>query len=392
MVSDSGIIKVIIREIKRITNNKTIYLLSVFLPFLLFTFLAYIYNEGVVRQIPVAVCDLDKSELSRTYLQYIESAGSMKIVQYVNSRDELMKEFKKGNIYAGIFIPSDLESGIKKNRNSSIIFYNNTSNLITGNIIFRDATLISKKVSGSILLKKLRAKGIPESNVLNMINPVRIEVQSLYNPYYNYLIYLVPGLIPAMLQMIIMLVSVLLISSEFTHKTFYELLETANYSLFAVIFGKSIPHLIIHTATILGILGILYPAFGIQPAGSLFPVIILFICFMFASFFLGLAISVIIHDQLFATEVALFINTPAFIFSGFVYPLWAMPDAHTLFSQLMPFTHFLDGFLKLYFMGVSPGEAGSEFFKLGIFIFTSIVVSVLLLYFQKRKYVKCHHS
>ncbi len=390
MASETAIIKVIKREIKRITNNKTIYLLSIFLPFFLFTFLAYIYNEGVVRQIPIAVCDLDKSELSHTYLQYIESTGSMKIVNYVDSQDELMDEFRKGNIYAGIYIPSDLESVIKKNGNSTIIFYNNTTNLITSNIIYRDATVISKKISGSILLKKLRSKGIPEHNILNMINPVSIEVQSLYNPYYNYLIYLVPGLIPAMLQMIIMLVSVLLISSEFTHKTFNELLETANFSLLAVFLGKSIPHILIHTATSLGILGILYPAVGIQPAGSLLPVLLFFICFMFASFFLGMAISVIIHDQLFATEIALFINTPAFIFSGFVYPLWAMPEAHTIFSQLMPFTHFLDGFLKLYFMGASLSEAGSEFFKLGIFILTSIVVTLVLLFHQKRKYLKCH--
>jgi len=390
MENKAPIIKVLQREIKRISGNKTIYLLSIFLPFFLFTFLAYIYNEGVVRQIPIAVCDMDNSELSHTYLQYIESTGSMRIIGHVNSDDELINEFKKGNIYAGIYIPSGLESQIKKNKSSEIVFYINSTNLIISNTIFRDATVITKNISGSILLKKLRAKGIPADNVINMINPVKIEVQSLYNPYYNYLVYLVPGLIPAMLQMIIMLVSVLLISSEFTHNTFDDLLETANYSIIAVFLGKSIPHLVIHIATMFGILGILYPVFGIYPSGNLLPVILLFISFIIASFFPGMAISTFVHDQLFATEIALFINTPAFIFSGFVYPLWAMPGVHSAFSQLLPFTHFLEGFLKLFFIGVPFSEVNTEFFKLEIFILPSVLLTLLLLYYQKRKFLKCH--
>jgi ABC-2 type transport system permease protein len=185
--------------------------------------------------------------------------------------------------------------------------------------------------------------------------------------------------------MIIMVAAVLLISSEFTHGTIHELLATANGSVWAILFGKSLPHLAIHCATVLGILGIIFPLFGIQIVDSVFSTALLFICFVMASFFFGLMISAIFHDQQFATEVALFLNIPAFIFSGFVFPLWAMPVFHQTFAQILPYTHFLFGFLKLYQMGVPVVDVLPEFERLSIFIIVSIIVTLFSLRYHAGK-------
>ncbi|HPS65538.1 MAG TPA: ABC transporter permease, partial [Ignavibacteria bacterium] len=306
------------RELGRISRNKTIYSLSIFFPIFLFTLLSFIYKDGVVREIPVVVCDRDHSSLSDSYCQLIESDGAMKIVKYVASLEDIENAFKNGGIYAGIYIPDNFESDIKKGISTSVVIYNNSLNIITNNTVLKSGKTFTKSFSGAILLKKLRSKGLPEDEVMNIINKVTIDTQSLYNPNYNYLDYLIPGLVPSMLQMLIMVVAVLLLSSEFTHGTFADLLETSRYRIGALILGKSIPHIAIHTITAIGILAILFPLFGISGNGSMLLSIGVYFIFVCASFFMGMAISALVHDQYLSTEVALFLNTPAFIFSGFV--------------------------------------------------------------------------
>lgn len=381
----TAIINVAKREIERIASSKIYIFLLFILPVTLFVFLAYIFMTGVVRDIPVAVCNADNGELSRTFTNMIESTGSMKIVKYVESEAELKKEFLNGNINAGFYIPGGFETDIKSGRGSSVVVYNNTTNLITGNTVLKDATTFIKTFSAGVLLKKIRSKGITEDQAMNIINPVKIDTRPLYNPNYNYLNYLVPGLIPVMFQMIIMLLSAILISSEFSGNSLQSLFETAGNKVYAVIIGKSIPHLLIYISTVLLILGIIYPFFKIEVTGSIVYVFLFFSLFILACFFYGLMISCFSKNYLQTTEISLFLNTPAFIFSGFIFPLWAMPAPHTWFAQLMPFTHFIDGYLKMGVMGTDASPAMPQILRLSGFVVIPFAVIYVYMLIHKKK-------
>ena len=382
---NSATVRVMKREWRRIGERKTLYLLSIVLPILLFLFLGYIYSNGVLRDIPVAVFDADNSGMSRLIIRAVESTSAFRIVEYTHSVDEIKEGFQRGRIQGAFYIPKDLERNIKRGKPSTVVIFNNSTNLVIANTTLKDGSALIKTISGGILLKKFRSNGLQTEQAMHIINPFRIETQSLYNPNYNYLNFLVSGLIPVMLQMIIMVAAVLLNSSEFTHRTFLELFATAEGSVWAIFIGKSLPHLAIHSAAVLGILGIIFPLFGMQIVGSTLATAFLFIYFVMASFFFGLMISAVFHNQQFATEVALFINIPAFIFSGFVFPLWAMPLFHQIFAQVMPYTHFLYGFLKLYQMGAPTTDILPELGRLSIFIILSAAVTLFALRYHTGK-------
>ena len=95
---------------------------------------------------------------------------------------------------------------------------------------------------------------------------------------------------------------------------------------------------------------------------------------------LGLAISIVLKNQQTATEAAMFINTPAFIFSGFTFPLWSMPYAHNLFAQIIPFTHLLNAYMKFFLMGGSVQYILPEIRTLFIFLVISVSVIVFCLF------------
>ncbi len=88
-------------------------------------------------------------------------------------------------------------------------------------------------------------------------------------------------------------------------------------------------------------------------------------------------LSSLIPKRLFATEVALFILTPAFIYSGLTFPLWAMPQIHQSIAKLIPFTYFLSGFINLYEMGTSLIYLKKEILVLSTFLIASFIITVI---------------
>jgi ABC-2 type transport system permease protein len=312
----------------------------------------------------------------------------MRIVKYAESLDEIKKDFFDGTIHGAFFIQHDLEKEIKEGKNTTVVVYKNTSNLIIGNTILKDASAVLRTVSAGVQLKKLRAKGMNYEKALNIANPIRIETHSLFNPNYSYQKYLAPGLIAFTFQLLIMTASVIVISSEFSHGTFRELMKLSKNTPFMIFIGKAVPHFAIHTATAFMIIGLVFPFFNIKICGSILLLIFFLMVFIAACFNLGLFISSIVHDQLFATEISVFINTPAFILSGFTFPLSAMPIAHNALAQLLPFTHFLNGLLKIYQMKGTFMDVWNETVILGLFALVSAVLTLLALRYQINLYSK----
>lgn len=378
--------KIIVREFKRIRERKTLFLLEIIFPVILFFLFSEIYKEEVIREMPIAIYDADNSSLSRTIIQFIDSSPTLKITESLNSIDEVKDEFLKGRIRGAFAFPRNFEKDVKSGQSSSVIVYKNSSNILVGNYILKESASIIKTVSGGALLKKLRSSGLTNEKAMAIVNPIQIETASLYNPTYSYENYLMPGLVTFTLQMMVMLAAVIVISSEYSHHSFNELVNLAGNSAYKILIGKSIPHLLIHFGSITLIIGIIFPLYNITIHGSVFTVFVLMVTFIFASFFLGLLISAIINDQLLATEIAVFINTPAFIFSGFTFPIWGMPFIHTIFAQILPFTHFLTAFLKVYQMGASFSDITNEIMILSLFGIISIIGILITLKIKMRKH------
>ena len=378
--------KIVIREFKRIRERKTLFLLEIIFPVILFFLFSEIYKEEIIRDLPVAIYDADNSNLSRTITRFIDSSPTLKITENVNSIEEIKTEFKKGRIQGAFVFPRNFEKDVKSGKNSNVVVYKNSTNILVSNYLLKESAAIIKTVSGGALLKKLKSSGLSNDKAMAIVNPIKIETASLYNPTYSYENYLMPGLVTFTLQMLVMLAAVIVISSEYTHHTFGELVHLAENKAYKILIGKSIPHLLIHFASIILIIGVIFPLYDITIKGSVFTLFTLMVAFIFASFMMGLLISTIINDQLLATEIAVFINTPAFIFSGFTFPIWGMPFIHTIFAQILPFTHFLKAFLKVYQMGASINYITSELVVLSLFGIVSIIGTLAALKIKMHKH------
>jgi len=231
-------------------------------------------------------------------------------------------------------------------------------------------------------MKRLQSSGLSPEQALVLANPIRIDSYSLFNPGYNYANFLSPAIVMVLLQMLIMILAVVVINGEITDGTLADLFQTANGRVSAVLWGKTLAHVTIHSAIGLGVLAMLFPLFGIPIHGSILLAIPFMIYFVAASFLPGLAISCLFNNKFLVTDIAAFYNSPAFLFSGYTFPLWAMPGFHYFYAQLLPFTHFLTGFLKIYQYNAPARYLLPEIGALSIFVFGSLIAAAALLKYR----------
>ena len=375
---------VFLREITLLSRRPFFLMLLTVFPAGLFLLFALIYSRSVVTEIPMAVLDADHSALSLTLIRSMDATRSIALVRTVDRTEEIEELMKYGTVQGAIVIPKDFERNIKKGKQTTVTVYKNSFNLIIGNSLLKDASTVVKTISAGVLLKKFRSAGMMEDQAMALANPIRLDTSNLYDPYYNYETYFVPCLIMAMFQMLVMVTAVVPYGGEKESGSHRELHSNTDLSPAAVLFGKSLPYLLLHMVTTLFILVGLFTFFGIPIHGS---GNLLFLYVMIgngAVFFLGFLASIALHGQIFATEVMVFLGTPAMLFSGYTFPVEAMPASLVAMAHVIPFTTFFSGFVKIYQEGAPLAVISSELMTLTALLIVTAVASWWMIRRQMR--------
>lgn len=377
-------IKVAHREIQITAGNPSIRNLVFIIPLVVFILLAFIYVQGTVNNISVAVFDKDNSSISRKLISFLNSSESINVTYYLSSEDEFNDFFLNHPEHAVFCIPSGFERDIIRGNENVVTVFTNSSNIIYGNILLREAYTIVNTFSAGITIQKLETMGLTPSKAMNYALPISVIPKPLFNPVYNYLYYLVPGLFTVLLQMIIFFISTRAINSEITNNTFNQLLEVSNFSPLNIIIGKSFVYTF-YGFGLTAFIALLFVAFEIPFKDSILDLIVLFGVFIFTNVVLGLMISSTIDDEILSLDIAFFYNSPAFVFSGFTFPMFGMPFFDSLYAQFIPYTHFLYAFFKVYQIGTPIEYIRPELLALLLFAVTGFVTTYIALYLKINK-------
>lgn len=372
------IAKIIRREWKRIASQPTHFVLLLIMPPLLFFFFAFIYQQHHARNLSIAVWDQDNSALSLQLSYLLEETPSIHIEMQVNDQEAIEKAIQSGKIWGAIHFPRDMEKNLKSNHPANVTLFTNSAAIVPAKLIYKDAARVIIMASSGAVLKKLVKQGTPKEKAMALVQPIKLTTHPLYNPSYNYQQYLAPGLITVALQMIIIMVSVLLINKEWKTKSMDDLIHLADGSAWKIIVGKTFAHLVVAWFNFLLIVWIIFPFFGLYHPGTTFAFFVLYTFLCLACIGLGLLVSSIFKDTMLASDIALFYTSPAFVFSGYTFPRWAMPWYDQFYAHLMPFTPFLDGFFKVYYMELPLSYISDDLAILSIFIVLSFPLAILI--------------
>lgn len=373
---------IIWREWKRIFSLPVHYWTLIVMPPALFFLYAFIYQHQKADHLPVAIWDEDQSAVSRQFIFLLQQTETLRFTRHIGSMDELERLMQEGSIFGAIHFPKNMETDIKSRHPVNVAVYTNAAAVVPAKLIYKEAAQVIITAGSGVILQKFVKTGMDKGKAMALVQPVRLTPYMLYNPSYNYQAYLVPGLITVGLQMMMIIVGVLLLNYEGTTRTLQELSQLSKASASNVIAGKTLAHLSVAWVNFILVAFIIFPVFGIGVSAATGKFFVLYTLLALACLGIGQMISALFSDTMLATDIALFYTSPAFVFSGFTFPRWAMPWYDQYYANIMPYTPFLDGFFKVYYMDLPLGYATAEMGKLLLFI--AFTFSIAILAFQKK--------
>ena len=368
----TAIVKKEVRQLKR--DSRLLAVIFSF-PVLLLIMFGYAVNFDV-KNIKIAIYNQDRSELSRDFINSLNSSEYFNIVSIINSYDDVDKYLDQKIAQCVVVIPQDFSRKINTNQNTSIQFLIDGVDANTGSIIqnymFAATSRFNQKVTAEILAR----------NGLKGFTPISLETQFWFNPDLKTTRYLIPGLI-AMILIVTAVITVALSFVREKEKGTMEQLNVSSLKTIDLILGKTFPFVVIALLNAGLILLAGYIFFGVEVKGSYLLLLLTTLIFLTASTSLGIFISVVSDSQQVAFTAATFVSLlPSLILSGFVFPIDSMPVIIQVITNITPAKFFINILRAIILRGVGISAFWDQIVYLLIF---TIILIVLASVIGKRK-------
>jgi ABC-2 type transport system permease protein len=378
-----GLLKI---EFKRIFSNGVLVALFFGAPLLYGIMFANVYNEAKLTGLPVMVVDEDNTPLSSRIIDALNDNENLDVAGVQYSPGNIAREMPSKEYIAVITIPADFESDIYQKRYPEIQVDLNMANLVPANFASRGIQAVLGTISAGLEIETLKKQGANATYAAEHFEPYKVNFNRLYNPSSNYLELMLPGILATIMQQVFMLGLALVFARDFEDNYFQKLASANKWSLYHIVL-KATPFVILGAIMWL-VVGSFYPIFKIDIPVFSAPMVLLVTVFSFACIFIGMLFSLLIPNQLKATELLMVLATPSFLLSGYTWPLESMPRLIQHFANVLPLTHFLRGFRRIAIYRGALQDIQPQIIALSWITAVCFIVMLLVLQFKinrKRK-------
>lgn len=373
-------------EFKRIFSNSVLIAIFFGAPLGYGILFGFVYQQAKVTNLPIVIVDKDGSPTSDIMIDAFDDNEGLLVVNVRPDSGNLLEEMPTEQYAAVITIPSDFEKGILQKQRPEIRVDLNMANILNANTASNNINSVLMTLNAGMEIEGLKKQGMHPAQAMISYESFKINFNKLYNSSGNYVAFMLPGILAAIMQQVIFLAMALVFSRDFEDGYFAKLMQESKWSLYHIAL-KAVPFLLM-LPFIWFFVSMLFVYFKITADIFNLPMLVLAILLTFASMFIGMLFSVAIPNQLKATELLMVISTPAFILSGFTWPTSAIPDFITNVAQYIPVTQFLNGFRKIAFYGGDISSIVPEITMLLSIIVVAFVSMVVLLQIKINRLAK----
>jgi ABC-2 type transport system permease protein len=364
------------REVARIAGDRYYPVLMLILPLAGFALLWTIFASGVPRDLPVVVVDGDHSVLSRQLVRMVDATSSMRVAGEAPDIGAARALVLQNKAYAVIVVPGGLERDVRRGEAPKVVAYYNAQYLLPASLMRKDLRAAVSTLSAGLELRVREARGEPARVALSHIEPVRVDFHTLFNPQLNYSYYLAAALLPAILQIFIVVGGVHAVGVELKEGTAGAWIESAGGRTWRAVAGKLLPYAVHFTALGLFMLVVLFRYMAVPMRGHLHVVVAATVLFVLASLAVALLIVSWSANLRFATSLAAFYTTPAFAFVGITFPTFGMPAVGRAWGAVLPLTHYLRVVVDQAMRGAAPATAMAPLAALIAFVGLAPLISI----------------
>ncbi|HIP75794.1 MAG TPA: ABC transporter permease, partial [Psychromonas hadalis] len=284
----------------------------------------------------------------------IEASPNVLVVNYDNLNDATLA-MKKTDVFALVVFPYHMKVNLLAQHQPTIDVRYNSQFLLVGK-------MLSSKIQASLGagLKNLSTvkqllHGVPKSQAIINLSPVSYQGTALFNQNSNYVAFLVPPILIAMLQLISALLFINGLTHEISNRTEKEWYKNG---VWKGLFTKIIFYTSLMMLQGAFLYSFIYQIIGMPMNGEFRTLLFALLIMLLALWTIILFFFFLIKDATRVTSMSLALLSPSFGFMGVTFPTHDMPTIALYWRTIMPSSHYIDAHVKI----VSYGERFYDLF------------------------------
>lgn len=325
-----------LRSAVQIVRRPLMWVGFIILPLFMMLFITSILEKGLPTKIPAAIVDKDGTSLSREITQTLAGMQMVDVRSMPDSYAEARSAMQKGEIYGYFLIPENFQSDLLSGRKPVITFYTNMTYFVPGSLLFKTFKTAAVYTKAGVAVTVVQAVGETAEAVSPILQPVNIQARPIGNPLLNYGIYLSNSFIPAVMELMIMLMTVFSLGQELKYHTSVRLMRMADGSVVRALFAKLLPQTLIWMVMIIFMTAWLYRFNHYPMQGSWFWIMVSEMLFVLAAQAFAVFVFGVIPNLRFSLSICALTGILAFSIAAFSFPEQSMYGGLSIFSWLMP--------------------------------------------------------
>ncbi len=358
----------VLRELSIIRRNHIYLFCMVLFPLGTVIFFTSLMDDGLPTEMPVGVVDLDNTSTSRSLTRRLDAFQMSKVVAHYPSVAEARHAIQKNQIYGFLYIPKGTTEKLLSGRQPKISYYYSYTTLAAGALLMKDMKTISTLGSAAVGQATLQAKGATDKQIQTLLQPIRVDLHQIANPWTNYNVYLTTMIVPGMIMLFIFLISAYSLGNEIKFGTSKEWLERADNNMVLAIVGKFLPQTLIFLAVVYSYEWYVFYHLGFPHVGSPWMLVLIGLMQVLGSQGFGIFVFGLVPSLRMSMSVCSLWGVLSFSMAGAAFPVMGMDGALQSLSWLFPLRHYYMFYQICVFNGYPLLEAWFHFVALGAFM------------------------
>ena len=328
------------REMKILRVNHMYLICMLGFPLLALVFFTSLMDEGLPEDMPVGVVDLDNTSTSRGLIRRLDAFQSSRVVAHYPSVNEARRAIQENQIYAFLYIPKGTTDDLLSSRRPKISYYYNMAYVMAGSLLMKDLKTISNLGSAAVGQATMRAKGYTQEQIMAFLQPIRIDLHQIANPWTNYNAYLSTVLVPGVMMLFMFLISAYSLGMELKFDRGKEWLANADNNIVVAILGKYLPQAIIFLVLITLYEMYIYGVIRFPHEGGFGDMFLLAVLEVFSAIGFGIFAFGLMPSLRMSMSICSLWAVLSFSLAGSAFPVMGMDAPIQSLSWLFPLRHY----------------------------------------------------
>ena len=348
--------KVWLHEMRDMFKDEGALLFVILLPLAYPLLYSWIYNNEVVREVPVAVVDNSHSQTSREFVRHVDASPDVRVAAWSNNLEEASRLVARQEVYGIILLPEDFDRQLGRMQQAHVSVYCNMGLMLTYKAIFQTCSAVAADMNSHI---QIALSGNPTTREDQLTtHPMQVHDVPIFNNTGGYGNFILPGVLVLIIQQVMLLGIGIAYGTSYEKRRFARLtpMYERRFGLARIMIGRTMGFFVLFLLIAAWVLLAVPRMFHFVQMLHFSDFLLFVVPYLLACVFFATTFSFFIRQRENVMLLVVFTSVPFLFMSGVSWPKSNIPEVWQWFSWLFPSTFGIQGFIKMNTMGGVFGD------------------------------------